>query len=54
MKSLLNRKWITLIGVLLGLVTLVLPHLTLAEEHQRLDLINSTIGFAAIGIFLGY
>lgn len=52
MKPLLNKKWVTIIGALLGLVTLVLPELALAEEHQRLDLTNSTIGFVAIGIFL--
>ncbi len=54
MKPLLNRKLVTLISILLGLVILVLPELALAEEHQRLDLSNSMIGFAAIGIFLGY
>ncbi|HFC92544.1 MAG TPA: sodium:proton antiporter [Leucothrix mucor] len=52
MKPLLNRKLVTLISILLGLVILVLPELALAAEHQRLDLTNSMIGFAAIGIFL--
>jgi NhaD family Na+/H+ antiporter len=52
MNQLLNKKLVTIIGAILGMLTLLLPELALAEGHERLELTNSIVGFAAIGFFL--
>jgi NhaD family Na+/H+ antiporter len=52
MKQLLNGKTAGIISILLS--ALLMPGLALAEEaaHKPMDLTNSSIGFAAIAVFL--